>query len=1300
MLGRLGLGGLIAIGCVTGCHDDFDTKHTPPPRGTVGEEVFGMLCDRVGAQALREDLTGASFKDLCHKRADGTYADAVDESRLPAIREDAKNAQGQPVSVEAQTTARTRSLGRIHALARRRGDLVAALDAMVPDIELQVKDLQAADSCGPSEKKSTMPDEVAAMLGRFIDLYNDGTIPESTRSLSKVVEAFRTNEEAQKAWARFDSRRGYRPVELGMGAIQPVVSYPRLRDLANATLRVMSSDSKPYDPDAKYDENGRIPTPGYAYAPFTKTLEAAFHELKNVTPSEKSIQLTSVVDKTAGYTILSRPRTALELAEELLFVQDPALGMGSSRYIVRRDPRGYAQLAGGELVAPFLDNDKDGLPDVDDLGRFAVAGGAQVPAPFFHLDVKVQETRDKFGRAVLGNKLLYDYLDTSHTFAAQMMLDVKPLLNPDPAQKHETLMDAFAGAYVLLGPRDGEDKTEKVFKTGTVKYNQFKGDKSPLLDVLYAVMQLLGDKGADDVLAMSKTLMAKNEGDLANLVGELLKARDIANKHPEAKIPPKAMFWDEALDILAKAAAEPGLLEDLIRAMEDPQSQRLGTVYSNYSKYRDRVSYDRNNLNGPVKNMTTGKVEEPKTLVDRSKPATGDNRSMMQRFLSMIADTADVTSCNRPNAKVHAKLFGFSLTLPTKPLMSDYKECSVFKIENMAKFYVNAMVGHPTKGRLWIRDSFMRGGVLGLGAANVDLMEQSSLLTGFYTPGNSKELRPKPEWLNRLVMFDIQGDTTNKETQLFLSDLNGEYFGSAVCPERTIDDPCAGESSCGANTPFEANVSSDGKVHGLRQCANGDWLQQRAKDDIFSWELYGFYDAMRPMLKAFSDHDREDLFIELAKLTNKHWADAAATENECKTGPGQKCARTGIVTYEPAISEMLMTDLLPALGNATKVMEGITIKHCEQTDPKTRACTKTVNMDGVQVMANAARAALSPEAAKAIGLTDRRGNKTGRRNDGTSTPQVTTALLLANALSDVDAAFEEYAATHPGDTNRQAQWKSARSQLMDQFVRVQGKGSSARFANQSIPKMTPVLVDLLRGQIWAHCPDSFVPPYKKCKWLTEETVAKVNDIVKGPLFAGAMDVADAVRKDDEARRELEALGTFLLDAASQNDALPAVLASANDVVQILRDETNLLPFYAVMAEAAAPTKRDEKGRITEKSLADAQLALLARISGKAFDKDGKQVCNKELDPNQVLNRMLANVVTPMKTPDGKTPGRTPLEVVIEVIAEVNRVEPQKRDDKLSSDDYKSIADNVTDFLSNKERGMEQFYETIKKGTVK
>ena len=37
---------------------------------------------------------------------------------------------------------------------------------------------------------------------------------------------------------------------------------------------------------------------------------------------------------------------------------------------------------------------------------------------------------------------------------------------------------------------------------------------------------------------------------------------------------------------------------------------------------------------------------------------------------------------------------------------------------------------------------------------------------------------------------------------------------------------------------------------------------------------------------------------------------------------------------------------------------------------------------------------------------------------------------------------------------------------------------------------------------------------------------------------------------------------------------------------------------------------------------------------------------------------------------------------------------------LTQDDYRVISDNVQDFLLNKERGMEQFYEVIRQGTIK
>ena len=52
---------LLAIASATvavGCGGDFDTSRSTPPRGTLGQELFSMICDRVGAQALQELLGG------------------------------------------------------------------------------------------------------------------------------------------------------------------------------------------------------------------------------------------------------------------------------------------------------------------------------------------------------------------------------------------------------------------------------------------------------------------------------------------------------------------------------------------------------------------------------------------------------------------------------------------------------------------------------------------------------------------------------------------------------------------------------------------------------------------------------------------------------------------------------------------------------------------------------------------------------------------------------------------------------------------------------------------------------------------------------------------------------------------------------------------------------------------------------------------------------------------------------------------------------------------------------------------
>src|SRR3954468_12209023 len=75
LVSLIGLVGVAALAILTpACVDEFDTARNPPARGTVGEEMYGVICDRVGAQALREDLTGGSFRDLCHRPKGGDFA--------------------------------------------------------------------------------------------------------------------------------------------------------------------------------------------------------------------------------------------------------------------------------------------------------------------------------------------------------------------------------------------------------------------------------------------------------------------------------------------------------------------------------------------------------------------------------------------------------------------------------------------------------------------------------------------------------------------------------------------------------------------------------------------------------------------------------------------------------------------------------------------------------------------------------------------------------------------------------------------------------------------------------------------------------------------------------------------------------------------------------------------------------------------------------------------------------------------------------------------------------------------------
>jgi hypothetical protein len=1359
---RLGLVAAAGLSAAVACVPALDTARPHSQLGSVGEEVYGVLCDRVGAQALPEDLTGSSFKAICHPNASGVFANTVNQGSLPKITAQLKNAQGKPVPVEVAQAARAHGVARIEALGNDRTNLIAALNATFPNVQIPIKDTSnpnAELSCLSSPKQPTdsLPSQLADLLGRFTKLYDDGTIPESTESFARVISAFGSQTDAQAAYARFNARQGYRPIDVALGAVRPVLAYPNLRDFANATLDVLSSTGNPY-----------APSPGPAYPELQSLLAASYQELRTVNEGTPVplLSVSATLDP-VGRQILSRPRGDLEFMQQIFFAQDSSFGGGPSQYIVQRDPRGYAQVAlmNGMVPAPFVNMSGNGLADVNALGQFITNDGQPAPTPFFSLDGPAAPAFDAYGRAMssASGSLYYDYIDTNHVYAASLLSDLQAFVDPNQADAHETLMYALAGAYVLMGTRAATTKPYaadpsllsewSLTHTGappasvgttpvSLSYNGYAGSTSAMLDLAYGLANVAADRTNDDVLAYSQALLASDVANVARLTGVGLAMQANAKAHPEAHIPSTSTFWDEMIDVIVQIEQDTSigpttnnrLLEDVLTALGNPDSLLIPAAFGAYNNYNDAITYDTNNLNGPPFNLSTSDGSPPKVPVNRSMADTGANRSDFQRFTALIHDTDGLTVCNKANAQVLAQLpiIG-ELTLPVSLIWgySSWPECAVFKIDNAAAFYLDSIVG---KGSLYLRDDTLRNGVdiplIGdVGEATVGLMEDSSGITGPWSGGTgtwasvgafwdgtgSTSLRPTPYFLDRQLFFDQATDSTtssgpNYLTNQFLSALIGQQTGTTVCPERIIVDPCASSSSNCADAP---DIASDGLVHGLRSCPDGEWLIQRDPDTIFTWEDEQFYQAMTPVLTAFTSHNREDLFIALMETLDRHWADNKGTASECllsvdPTAKYKTCTQDGLVTYEPLLVLQYTSDLIPALNALVPILQTMTIPHCDSYDPTvTPACTPTT-VNGITAMANTLRSMFDPNLAAAAGLRDRHGNVTALRNDGTTNPQVTRIYLILEALNEIDAAFAAYAKKNPMDAGRQALWLSARSQLVDQFFTINGSGTSSTFADASVPNILPVVIGALRAQVAAHCPASFNAPYPPCAWAGQQLASDMQETVDGPLFAGIMDLADAVRQNDNGRIQLEQLLAYLLSTASHNDARAIMYGAADDLFQVLADDPNLVPFYHVLAEAARPSVVDADGNVVQKGVADAQMGLLSAIAArKLIDVGGKQVedCREpaafnptqdEVDPNQVISVALTNLVTPMTLPNGKT-GETPLEVMLAVVDDVNRAAPLATA-ILDGADYESIAANVTDFLTDKQRGMEQFYEVVRLGT--
>lgn len=1264
---------LAAVGVVSSCHT-IDTTRQALPKATLGDDVYGVFCDRIGASVLSEDLTGASYEPVCHYDAQGKYGDTVDTAGLP------------PPNDAKAKTARELSLAKMNAMVRRRSELIRAVNTVFPDGEIP-------DPTGAGDKKIKLHDALLDFTQKLVPLYESNPyekagaplFPASTRSVARLFGALGESDDARKALTRIWGRQGYRPFQVALGAIRPALTYPGLRPMTKSALAVLG--------------------PGGSAAPeLQQLLAVAKQELLTSRPVVAPLPPLAV---DAAKLQPNRPRSSIEFAASFLLSEHNAFAASASdpqRFIVLRDHRGFAATKG---LSFFADMDMDGLADVDGFGRFVDGSGAPlaIDPPFALAGSGIADV-DAFGRPA-SSVPLFQYVDTSRTVAGALGRHLIPLLDATEASsgedawksEHETLMYALAGANLLYGDREDAQydyQTEEIKDKGAscvtcVPYERFKGEESVLPDLLHAAGQLLADEDSDAILDSLALLMENHEDVVARLMGAALQIREIANQHDQlaaqgkeaaAQLPYATPIWDEMAAIMADLTANhPGLLARLIEALasdvtvsQQGSSKHLGETVAAFMENRDELTYDPFNVNGPAVNLTDGapSTADPHNRVDQTKPKVDKNRSCMQRSFQLIHDANGGPACNRAGAKVKASLGSLTVSWP---LIGSYDECELFQFDKLAIFYLNSMLdpNHPKRSFLDIKSGTLNGIISFLGAFGAspdELFEDSSGLTGL-------TLHPSAPALSRLMLFGAtQGiypsmpdhDSINqgKKTDVFISNLI-EPVSKASCPVNAA---------------------------GVLQCpTNEGSLRVADRNSIFLWERLGFYNYLRPVVTAFSsdscapdlsscdkaDSSGEQIFVDIVNVLNRHWPGKDHGKECSKKGTAKDnkeyCSEAGANTYEPILAEAFRTDLIPALHEFSKVaaeISKITIKR----GPKAGQ-----TLTGAALLEKMTRILFDPAYAKGVGMVDRKGNAGATWVDGTPQPQLTVFTLFTDALHRMDLRWAEACKGLSGQEQttcaadadlRKGQWKRARSQLVDEFLAVEGTGASAKFRNRATARTLSSLLRVTREQLNANCPER--ESGQACQWARKDLGGKLSTTLSGPLFAALMDVQEKLRKDEPSRRGVERLLTYILKASSDGDALQSTLASLSDIVQLLGDDGNFSPIFNAAATAASPgADRDGPGA------ADTTLEVLKALTGDEHDR------------YHLLDTVLPALVTPM---DGGK-GASPIEIFMDTVADVNRIDAAA-ESPLDTEDYRAIFGTVSDFMTSETRGLEQFYTIMAK----
>lgn len=1027
----------------------------------------------------------------------------------------------------------------------------------------------AVDTIAPPDQLR----EVDGFLQNTLSLVDGGELPQLTRKLYTTLDEASGDAELMRAFGDLSRPQ---PEDFMSPVAEPnligyLTAYPKLGDLSKRTTRIL------LDNDGFADDGSYLATEPTGATDLTRTL---VHTLKTVEPQVLEDNLPLLIRD-----MLLRPDARFAPADAT-----------RPLYVAVYDQRGYPRVkrdAAGAVLAPFRDSNGDGLADLDERGQFIIANAdpltlkpfdrSSSPTPLF--------TRDAFGRAKTAEgSFAFDYIDLNETGLGYLVREYAGLAEADVVSDLLLVLRRVMGTMVPQA--DGQ---------GT--YQGFSNDH-PIVELIRALVHILAYDDLPELMRESGRFFNEGSDAIAGLLVALDKLAEIADRHPEAALTDEQTLAYDLIPTLHELTADPALFKDVMDALGDPMTRRVGDAMLTLMAYKNTKAevelggrYDAcfQQCKASFTQGTEPRFEciracpndeifkEP---FDPKAPESPTNRSMFQAVWHLMWGLAGV-----PYAMDLEEIKIAGRTLPPLPPM--------VALDGGAEAFVRAIAGNMDMAEHVPPELFTSdlGPLLNLfGVDGANIAGVISILSQLF----GVQLDRKP--------------THDQLTRMFAK------------PELIFGEP-------GGDTVIDIAEPRDKDGYKLGQGGLADGL--------FEAEAAGLIDAVTPVSRAFSKHNREDLMLALFSTVHLHYpGDASLYRRIDGTPSTDKSAN--LRSYEPILKEAFEEGtLLEALVHLSTRVKAIEDSRGIQLNEQLR-----------RIIHHATRPERFMTSAGDTFIT---------LGDGRTETDLSRAHVMFKAIEDLADRVKD-------DPEAEAVLSRSVDNVLNLALKSEWPaGERPRFVKQGGVALTVTLSDFLAERAAEKRDNGELNT-----WLIESVFPTLRDFWSSRLLAGLVTIGERVLKDEANKAALGEAIAYMVGTPRGREHTSLI---GYEIAVRAIDVKTWVPLARTLGGALDPEREWATG---------GRFAKLPMLSHGALVLDR----TLELDAEEAGLRLIQRAVTRQ----GNAP--MPIASLMDVVGNYWRVEPDA-EAPFSAEDYRTFLTSLSGWLADDRHGLEQAFDLVK-----